>query len=201
MRSWLLSTVLIASLAWPAAPSTAADTEIFDGFTNHIAQQIASDKRTFVQAQTCTQWFYRERDKKPRRAPVQGVSYRRANDSSTAPCAEQYPGGLEAARDAFGRTQSTLSISLTFYELALVGDRNDDQRYSANELQDLLESCGLPFTPTAGSEMHLVTLTRHFDELHRSGGLEALMTGMGALYEKGYRLTSSDRGAMDRIAR
>lgn len=199
----MLSTVAAVLLGgWAGVQDARADSDtVFYGFTTHIARQIVTDKQTFVQAQICTQWFYRERDRKPAKPPVQGVEYRHAADTAADDCTQRYPGGLEAARDAFGRTQSTLSVSLTFYEFALVGDRNDDQRYSAGELRDLMESCGLPFAPAAGSDLHVTALTQHFDALHRSGGLEALMTGMNALYEKGYRLTSGDRSAMDRIAK
>jgi hypothetical protein len=188
-------------LLMPMLPMTTAaeSDDVFGGFTNHIARQIVSDKHGFMDAQTCTKWFYRHHDRQPARPPVQGIAYRAAVDDASEVCPKRYPGGLDAARDAFGRTQSTLSISLTFYELALVGDRNDDQRYSGRELQDLLEACGLPYNGFSGSQ-NLAALTGHFDTLHRSGSLDRLMTGMSALFDKGYRLSQHDRAALDKIS-
>jgi len=192
-------TALIFSVLMLPMPTAAESDEVFSGFTSHIARQIASDKHGFMDAQVCTQWFYRHRDRQPARPPVQGVAYRTAVGDASDVCPKRYPGGLDAARDAFGRTQSTLSISLTFYELALVGDRNDDQRYSGRELQDLLEACGLPYDGRSSSQ-HLAALTGHFESLHRSGSLDRLMAGMSALFDKGYRLSQHDRAALDKIS-
>jgi hypothetical protein len=185
--------------AGSAAHRTAQD-EVFGRLAAHIQAQIQADKRGFLAAQICTEWFYKQRFQKPPRPQAEGVGFHRtrpAGDDSDCPA--RYPGGLEAAREDFSRTQSLLSLSLTFYEFALVADRNDDQQYGPAELRDLLESVGLPFNTVEAAAAHLAALAATFDEMHRSGGLESLMTGMSALYERGYRLTGKDRAALDRV--
>lgn len=178
---------------------------LFGSFTAHINRQIQSDKRTFVDAQVCTEWFYKKRLQKPPRPEAQGVSlsaltagHRHALDA--AECETRYPGGLEAARDDFSRRQSTLSISLTFYELALVGDRNDDQRYSAAELQDILESFGLSYDARLTPSAHLSALNAHFDALRRGGNIEPLMASLGTLFDRGYRFTEQDMAALNQVS-
>lgn len=194
---------------WPGpshAARLAADPDnVFASFTAHIQRQIQTDKTGFAQAQSCTEWFYRQQHKKPAQPPVLGVSSRlvRAADRGSAQasdCASRYPGGLDAAREDFSRTQSALSFSLTFYEFALVGDGNDDGRYSQRELQDILESFGLSFRPGDASETQVAVLTAHFDAVRKTGGLDILMTSMGLLYDKGYRFTAPDRADLNRIS-
>ena len=193
-----------------AAPSHAArltvePDNVFASFTAHIRQQIQTDKAGFAQAQTCNEWFYRHQRKKPTPPPVLGVSFRpvRSVDhgsAQTSDCPSRYPGGLDAAREDFSRTQSALSFSLTFYEFALVGDGNDDGRYSQRELQDILESFGLSFRPGDASATQVAVLTTHFDAVRKTGGLDILMTSMGLLYDKGYRFTAPDRADLNRIS-
>ncbi len=193
-----------------SAPSHAArlavePDNVFASFTAHIRQQIQTDKAGFAQAQTCTEWFYRQQHKKPAPPPVLGVSFHpvRAVDhgsAQTSDCPSRYPGGLDAAREDFSRTQSALSFSLTFYEFALVGDGNDDGRYSQRELQDILESFGLSFHPGDASAIQVAVLTAHFDAVRKTGGLDILMTSMGLLYDKGYRFTAPDRADLNRIS-
>jgi len=107
---------------------------------------------------------------------------------------------LDSARQAFGHAQSALSISLTFYELALVGDRDDDHRYSDTELRDLLESFKLPFPDIHPSTAHVDALTAQFELARKGNTLEAVMVSMGLLYEKGYRLTTNDRTTLNTVS-
>jgi hypothetical protein len=189
------------------APSARAD-DVFLLFTQHIRRQVTIDKQAFAIASTCTQWFYRRERQKPPSPPVQGVAWRRgprpeaartARVFSPADCESRYPGGLGSVRADFSRTQSSLSLSLTFYEFALVGDRDDDGHYNATELQDMLQSLELAFDPSSTEAAHAAALTAAFDMLYQVGGMERLMAGMGLLYESGYRLTASDQAALNRV--
>src|SRR3989338_5296984 len=51
---------------WCPGPASAQFVDIFRDFTNHIERQIKQDKQYFVDAQTCTEWFYKQQ-KKPDR--------------------------------------------------------------------------------------------------------------------------------------
>lgn len=191
-------------LWWPG-PVTAQSVDVFQGFTGHIERQIKQDKQYFVDAQTCTEWFYKQQ-KKPDQPKVEGIVFsgRRPDVHSaiqTSDCPARYPGGLNAAREDFSSTQSALSLSLTFYQFALVGDRNDDGRYNAAELQDVMESFELSYDRSRPASAHVTALTSTFDGLHKTGGLERLMTSMGTLYDKGYRLTQHDRTTLDQVTR
>src|SRR5437867_9773472 len=190
-----------------AEPQSTKD--VFVAFTDHIRQQVQWDKQGFLDASACTEWFYKQRLQKPPRPTAEGVAFHAANPATEgilrlAPaissCYTRYPGGLEAAREDFSRTQSSLSLSLTFYEFALVGDRNDDGHYSAVELRDMLESFGLPFEGLVVPVVHLAALNGKLDAIYNTGALDVLMTSMGTLYDKGYRFTSQDRAALNRIS-
>lgn len=185
---WLISCCVIVG----STASANDRPQAFTLLTDQIHGQIQKDKQGFVLAQNCTEWFYRERTPRSPRPKVEGVSFDSASD-----CSSRYPGGLNTAREDFSRTQSLLSFSLTFYEYALVADRNDDQRYSTRELQDMLEVLGLPYQEALTDEANLATLQNIFQQLHGSADLDLLMTGMTKLYEKGYRLTARDRRALD----
>jgi hypothetical protein len=191
--------VFAALVALPGAGAAESES-VFAGLTAHVGRQIQSDKQSFVSAERCTAWFYRQREHTPAAPRIQGVRYRPAADRAAEDCRAQYPGGIEAAREAFGRTQSALSFSLTFFEFALVVDRDDDDRYSARELQDMLESCGLPYEPGVPESRQLGALTAHFDALHRAGGLERLMAGMSMLFDKGYRFSRRDRAVLEKMS-
>ena len=105
---------------------------------------------------------------------------------------------MDDARDDFAKTQTLLSVSLTFYEFALVADRNDDAIYSPTELQDLLRSLTLSYhdgDPTPKQ----VTALAGGSTTYRSRNMDALMQGMSDLYERGYRVTPSDRVELDRV--
>jgi hypothetical protein len=187
-----------------AAPALPNSEDIFESFTFHIRQQIQVDKKFFLDANVCTELFYNQLYEKPAPPALQGVSWpgpalTGVGDLTLADCHTRYPGGLPDAREDFSRTQSSLSFSLTFYEFALVGDRNDDGRYSAGELQDILESFGLRFDSLGSPSGHLATLNAKFDDLRKSGSLDHLMASMGALYDKGYRFTSHDRTVLDQV--
>ena len=187
-----------------AAAAHAAEADIFSAFTSHIRQQVQSDKSSFVAAQACTEWFYKDLRRRPPTAAPEGVSFSpgeplREQDNNPSDCRRRYPDGLETARKDFSLTQSLLSVSLTFYQFALVGDRNDDARYSADELRDMLESFGLPFNEILPPSAHLAALNAQFDVIHRTTGLDALMAGMGALYDRGYRLTSQDQASLNQV--
>ena len=168
-------------------------TSIFFLFTDHIARQIAVDKEQFATADVCTHWFYQQLRPKRGAPPVQPTA------DAADDCRTKYPDGIQGAREQLSRTQSWLSLSLTFYEFALVGDADDDGRYSDEELRDILQAFGFTLDDLTARPILVATLNNKFDSIHKFGGMEALMTGMGTLYEKGYRLTSHDREALDRI--
>ena len=190
---------------WWQGPVAAQSVDIFQGFIGHIERQIKQDKQYFVDAQTCTEWFYKQQ-RKPDQPKAEGIVFSDRRPDvylaiQTSDCPARYPGGLNAAREDFSSTQSALSLSLTFYQFALVGDRNDDGRYNAAELQDVLESFGFSYDGSNPASTHVAVLTSTFDGLHKAGGLERLMTSMGTLYDKGYRLTPHDRTTLDQLTK
>ena len=191
------------ALLWPAT-LPAESVNIFHAFTAHIHKQVDADKRTFVSAQRCTEWFYKQQRNKAKPPQAEGVS--RSGPAqpwllAQSDCASRYPGGIDAAREDFSRTQTALSLSLTFYQYALVGDRDDDERYTAAEVKDIVESFGLVYDAHRAPASYLTDLNATFDWVHKTGGLESLMTSLGALYDKGYRLTDHDRTALNQISR
>ena len=175
--------------------------EVFRGFTSHISAQIRRDKQTFYEAQSCTSWFY-EHLKPPADPPVKKTSfYPVSTPRDELDCGKRYPEGLEglqAAREAFAQTQQSLSLSLTFYEFALVVDRDDDGQYNGGELNDLFESFGMPYEDRLPSDRYIVSLNGVFDSLRQSGELKTLVNSMEVLLEKGYRFTSADQAALNR---
>jgi hypothetical protein len=192
---------------WLSGPAlvTGQSVNVFQAFAGHIERQIQRDKQHFHDAQICTEWFYKQ-ERKPDQPKTEGIVFsgRRSDvypTIQTSDCPARYPGGLNAARQDFSSTQAALSLSLTFYEFALVGDRNDDGRYNASELQDVLESFELTYDRNRPDSIHLIVLTGTFDSLRKAGGLENLMTSMGKLYDKGYRFTPHDRSTMDQITK
>lgn len=196
-----LGILLLSAWLGPVVPAQAEPAGLFASLALHIQQQIRADKLGFAAAQTCTEWFYKERLRKPGRPNAQGVADRHPRSMADAPdCGGRYPGGLEAAREDFSRAQSSLTVSLTFYEFVLVGDRNDDGSYSAAELKDVLESLGLSYSSVVPQGRYLAALGAAFDSLRKGGNLEGLMAGLGVLYDRGYRLTPGDREAISRIS-
>lgn len=178
--------------------------DAFSALTAYVAQQIQSDKIVFVGAQRCTEWFYKQLKQKPPRSQTHTIVFTPiesdGQSDSTSDCRTRYPDGLESARHAFSQAQSALSISLTFYELVLVGDRDDNSRYSENELKDLLESFKLPFHEILPTTAHVDALAAQFNLARKDNTLEAVMLSMGALYDKGYRLTTADRTALNNLS-
>ena len=195
LASLPLSLLLLALIP---ASGLGADPGIFRAFTGHISQQITKDVYDFSEAQTCTEWFYKKLRKPPYVKPeVERTSWHPVDrDGTDHPCVTQYPSGIDGARERFSQTQSSLALSLTFYQFALLGDRNDDEEYDVVELQDVLESVGVRYFV---NDQHLPQLTTTFDSIRRQVKFEVLTDGMRILFQRGYRLTEFDQGQMNRI--
>lgn len=189
-------TVLICAL-FPV-DSSGRENEIFQQFTQHIGRQIHKDKQAFAQANNCVSWFYKA-NKTPL-PDVQGISWNATPSSQPEwDCPRNYPGGMDDVRDDLAKTQASLSVSLTFYEFALVADRNDDAIYGPAEIQDLFRSLSLSYHDEDPTPNQVKALTERFDNWHHRRNMDALMRGMSDLYERGYRLTPSDRVELDRV--
>lgn len=179
-------------------------TDVFRGFTSHISDQIRRDKQEFYEAQFCISWFYDRvgKNRQKSAARPEKISFRLASaPKDEFDCAGRYPegeAGLHAAREAFSHTQQSLSFSLTFYEFALVGDRDDDGNYNGGELRDVFESFGMNYEDRLSSDYYLVSLTGMFDNLRGTRELQPLVRSMEVLLEKGYRFTSADQEALNR---
>lgn len=191
--------VTLLMLALFPGDSSGKENRIFEQFTHHIAKQIHKDKQAFAQASSCVSWFY-HKAKTPPPPTAQGISWQATSTSQPeVDCPHAYPGGMDEARDDFSKTQSLLSVSLTFYEFALVADRNDDAIYSHIELQDLFRTLSLPYDDRDQAQTQVASLTERFDRWYRSRNMDALMQGMNDLYERGYRVTPSDRSELNRV--
>ena len=179
-------------------------TEVFRGFTSHISEQIRRDKQDFYVAQSCIAWLYDQMRQKPQNSGPgpENIAFRHTSKQTDEfDCAGRYPGGLEgleAAREDFNNTQRSLSFSLTFFEFALVGDRNDDGHYNGGELRDVFESFGMNFEDRLPSAQYLVSLNGKFDNLRGDRELQPLVRSMETLLEKGYRFTTADQEALNR---
>lgn len=190
------ATVLMCSLL--PRDSWGRDNTIFQQFTQHISRQIHLDKQAFSQANACVSWFYKMEKTSP--STVQGIAWNPTPSSQIeTDCLRHYPMGMDDARNDLAKTQALLSVSLTFYEFALVADRNDDSVYSAVELQDLLRSLTLSYHDGEPAPKQVTALVERFDSWYRSRNMDALMQGMSDLYERGYRVTPSDRVELDRV--
>ncbi len=189
-------TVLICALS--PGNSLGKDNAIFQQFTQHIGRQIHKDKQAFAQASACVSWFYQLKKTPP--PTVQGIGWKPTSSSQLeVDCLRNYPSGMDDARNDLAKTQALLSVSLTFYEFALVADRNDDAIYSPVELQDLLRSLTLSYHDAEPTLKQVTALTERFDSWYRNRNMDALMQGMSDLYERGYRVTPSDRVELDRV--
>ncbi len=189
-------TVLICTLS--PGNSLGKDNAIFQQFTQHIGRQIHKDKQAFAQASACVSWFYQLKKTPP--PTVQGIGWKPTSSSQLeVDCLRNYPSGMDDARNDLAKTQALLSVSLTFYEFALVADRNDDAIYSPVELQDLLRSLTLSYHDAEPTLKQVTALTERFDSWYRNRNMDALMQGMSDLYERGYRVTPSDRVVLDRV--
>jgi hypothetical protein len=174
------------------------DNTIFQQFTQHISRQIHKDKQAFAQANACVSWFYKMEKTPP--LTVQGIAWNPIPSSQIeTDCLRQYPSGMDDARNDLAKTQALLSVSLTFYEFALVADRNDDSVYNPVELQDLLRSLTLSYHDGEPAPKQVTALMERFDSWYRSRNMVALMQGMSDLYERGYRMTPFDRVELDRV--
>ncbi len=206
--------IVICAVTTGLAPSLMAATQlngidVFAQLTQHIKRQADTDKQAFAVASQCVNWFYKQQRHKPAPPAVQNIAWNRDRHSpwnatgaaatDEADCRARYPGGIDAVRTDFQRTQALLSLSLTFYEFALVGDGDDNSTYSARELHDILLALNLATEPSLGADAHLRSLTSQFDSLHEARGMEALMTGMGKLYDQGYRVTTADKAHLNRV--
>ena len=194
-----LAVFLSAFTEGEARATLVADDGVFPTFTRHIARQVSIDKEAFAQASTCLSWFYKGSKKAPP-AAAQGIAWRLPILlEPERDCPRQYPGGMETARDDFAKKQTSLSVSLTVYEFALVADHNDDQQYNAAELQDIFHSLSLAYDAATPPRAAGATLTARFDQWYRTRNLEEVMQGMSTLYERGYRVTAHDRAELDRV--
>ncbi|MCE7979505.1 MAG: hypothetical protein DYH03_20995 [Nitrospira sp. NTP1] len=203
---WIL---FFCAIAAGFAPSALAATrlngiDVFAQLTQHIKRQADTDKQAFAIASQCMNWFYKQQRQKPAPPAVQNIAWVMPESSALAAaesetegadCRNRYPDGLDGVRTDFQRTQALLSLSLTFYEFALVGDGDDNSIYSARELHDILVALNLAAEPSLGADAHLRSLTSQFDSLHEARGMEALMTGMGKLYDQGY----PDKAHLNRV--
>lgn len=189
--------VALLLLALFPGDSSSKENRIFEQFTRHIGRQIQKDKQAFAQASSCMTWFY-HKAKTPPPPTAQRISWQTASQPDID-CPHAYPGGMDEARDDFSKTQSLLSVSLTFYEFALVVDRNDDAIYSRTELEDLFRTLALPYDEKDQAQKQIALLTERFDSWYRSRNMDTLMQGMSDLYERGYRVTPSDRIELNRV--
>jgi len=199
----LVATLLLFQTAVPVQASPGSD--VFQGFTQHISKQIGQDKQAFAEADTCTAWFYKQMGKKPpTAAQAEKIHFVPISQSDTdSDCAKRYPNGLEEAREAFARTQQRLSFSLTFFQMALVSDGDDDHAYNTQEMEDVLDSFGLPYRSGQSVDQYVSQLIGLFErglfERHRPEvQFPVLMASMQTLMDKGYRLTKADQTALNR---
>lgn len=173
-------------------------TDVFQGFTRHIGAQIEKDKREFSIADTCTVWFYNQMGQRPPRPEVENIHFIPLGQTQPdVDCARLFPEGLEQSRRAFQQAQQLLSLSLTFFQMALVGDGDDNQEYSSVEIHDVLESFGLPFQEGQPLGSYMGNLTGLFDTIRREVQFKVLMDGMQVLMNKGYRFTGADQTALN----
>jgi hypothetical protein len=192
----ILLTLLICSL-FPG-DSLGGDNVIFQQFTQHIGRQIHKDKQAFAQANNCVMWFYKLRKMPPPAAKSIAWDPTPLSQIETD-CLGSYPRGMDDARADLVKTQTILSVSLTFYQFALVADRNDDAIYNPAELQDLFRSLSLSYYDDDPTPKLVMALTNRFDSLYHKRNMDALMQGMSDLHERGYRVTPSDRVELDRV--
>ena len=174
-------------------------TEVFQGFTQHIREQIDKDKEVFAQADACTAWFYKQMGRKPQpAAQAEKIHFVPISQPDTAvDCEKRYPNGLESAREAFGQTQQRLSFSLTFFQMALVSDGDDDHAYSTQEMQDVLVAFGRTYRSGQTVDQYMSQLIGLFERNQLEVQFPVLMASMQSLMDKGYRFTKADQTALN----
>ena len=194
--SGFVVTLLLCQTALPVQASPG--TEVFQGFTKHISEQIGKDKQAFAKADTCTAWFYKQMRKKllPA-AEVEKIHFVPISQpNAAADCAKRYS-NVEAAREDFGQTQQRLSFSLTFFQMALVSDGDDDHAYSTREMQDVLDAFGRTYRSGQSVDHYVSQLIGLFDRNRPEVQFPVLMGGMQTLMKKGYRFTKADQTVLN----
>lgn len=197
IMSGVVAILLLCQLVLPVQASPG--TEVFQGFTQHISEQIGKDKQAFAEADTCTAWFYKKMGKKPPpAAKAEKIHFVPiAQSDADADCAKRYPNGLEAARAAFGQTQQRLSFSLTFFQMALVSDGDDDHAYSTQEMQDVLAAFDRTYRSGHSVDQYVSQLIGLFERNRPEVQFPVLMGSMQTLMDKGYRFTKADQTALN----
>jgi len=196
--SGLVALSLMSSLVKSVEASPG--TEVFQGFTQYIRAQIGKDKQAFAQADTCTAWFYKHMGKQPPpAAELEKIHFVPISQTdAAADCAKRYPTGLEAAREAFGHTQQQLSFSLTFFQMALVSDGDDDHAYNTREMQDVLDAFGRTYRSGQSVDQYVSQLLGLFERNQLEVQFPVLMASMQSLMDKGYRFTKADQTSLNR---
>ena len=194
----VMVTILLCQAALPAQASPGS--EVFQSFTQHISEQIRKDKQAFAEADSCTAWFYKQMGKKPPpAAQAEKIHFVPMSQSDTdSDCAKRYPNGLEEAREAFGRTQQRLSFSLTFFQMALISDGDDDHAYNTQEMQDVLDAFGRTYHSGQSVDQYVSQLVGLFERHRPELQFPMLMASMQTLMDKEYRLTKADQAALNR---
>lgn len=200
-KQLLLSCLVSFSLMFALETCVEASpgTEVFQGFTQHISEQISKDKEEFAQADACTAWFYKQMGKKPPPAgQAEKIHFVPMSQADVADdCAKRYPNGLEAAREAFGQTQQRLSFSLTFFQMALVSDGDDDHAYSTQEMEDVMDAFGRTYRSGQTVDQYVSQLIGLFDRNQLGAQFPVLMASMQSLMDKGYRFSKADQRALN----
>jgi len=194
-----MAALLLGQAALPAQASPGM--EVFQSFTQYISEQIRKDKQAFAEADMCTGWFYKKMGKKPPppAAQAEKIHFAPISESDTGiDCGKRYPNGLEEAREDFGRTQQRLSFSLTFFQMVLVSDGDDDHAYSTQEMQDVLGAFDRTYQSGQSVDQYVSQLIGLFERYRPKVEFPVLMAGMQILMDKGYRLTTADQTALNR---
>jgi hypothetical protein len=99
--------------------------------------------------------------------------------------------------EAFGHTQQKLSFSLTFFQMALVSDGDDDHAYNTREMQDVLDAFGRTYRDGQSVDQYVSQLIGLFDRNRPEVQFPVLMGSMQTLMNKGYRFTKADQTALN----
>ncbi len=192
---WAIGLLSFLTASVEASPGS----DVFQGFTRHISAQIVKDKLAFAEADTCTAWLYKKMGKKPPpAAAIEKIHFVPISEpDATEDCAKRYPNGLEEARNDFGKTQQRLSFSLTFFQMALVSDGDDNHAYSTQEMQDVLDAFSRTYHSGQSVDQYVSQLIGLFERNRPEMQFPVLMAGMQSLMDKGYRLTKADQTALN----
>lgn len=195
--SGLMTIGLLSSLVQSVEASPGSD--VFQSFTQHISVQIDKDKQAFAQADVCTAWYYKQMGKQPpAAAKVEKIHFMPVSQPDPpVDCVKRYPNGLESVREVFGSTQQRLSFSLTFFQMALISDGDDDHAYSTKEMHDVLEAFDRTYQSGQSVDQYVSQLIRVFERTRPELQFPVLMAGIQTLMGKGYRLTKADQTALN----